>query len=106
MNQDRMMAVLRFPHLSEKSEWIADEHHQIVFHVASDANKPEIKKAVEKIFDVKVRRVCTLNVKGKRKPVRGRQGRRFGRRKGWKKAYVVLEPGNDIDFLNVMSTLQ
>nr|VFK55398.1 MAG: LSU ribosomal protein L23P [Candidatus Kentron sp. TUN]VFK57547.1 MAG: LSU ribosomal protein L23P [Candidatus Kentron sp. TUN]VFK61353.1 MAG: LSU ribosomal protein L23P [Candidatus Kentron sp. TUN] len=105
MNQDRMMEVLRFPHLSEKSEWVADAHRQIAFHVATDASKLEIKKSVEEMFGVKVKAVCTLNVKGKRKPVRGSQGRRFGCRTGWKKAYVTLEPGNDIDFLNVVSAL-
>nr|VFK79888.1 MAG: large subunit ribosomal protein L23 [Candidatus Kentron sp. SD] len=105
MKQNRMMEILRFPHLSEKSERVADEYRQIVFRVATDANKLEIRKAVEEIFDVKVKRVCTLNVKGKRKPVRGSQGRRFGYRTGWKKAYVTLEPGNDIDFLNVASAL-
>nr|VFJ95367.1 MAG: LSU ribosomal protein L23P [Candidatus Kentron sp. LFY]VFK20799.1 MAG: LSU ribosomal protein L23P [Candidatus Kentron sp. LFY] len=105
MNKNRMMTILRFPHLSEKSEWVADEHRQIVFHVATDANKLEIKKAVEGMFDVKVKRICTLNVKGKRKLVRGSRGRRFGRRVGWKKAYVMLESGNDIDFLNVVSTV-
>nr|VFJ58693.1 MAG: LSU ribosomal protein L23P [Candidatus Kentron sp. FW]VFJ63149.1 MAG: LSU ribosomal protein L23P [Candidatus Kentron sp. FW] len=103
MKQSRIMTILRFPHLSEKSEGVADAYRQIVFNVAKDANKLEIKKAVEEMFDVKVKGVCTLNVKGKRKPVRGSQGRRFGRRTGWKKAYVMLEPGNDIDFLNIRS---
>nr|VFJ56823.1 MAG: LSU ribosomal protein L23P [Candidatus Kentron sp. DK] len=105
MRQERMMTVLRFPHMSEKSTRVANEHRQIVFRVAKDANKLEVKKAVEGMFDVKVKKVCVLNVKGKRKPLKGIRRGRFGHRPSWKKAYVTLASGNDIDFLNITSAL-
>jgi large subunit ribosomal protein L23 len=73
--------------------------------VSEDANKLEVKKAVEGMFGVKVQRVCTLNTKRKRKPLKGMGRGRFGYRSKWKKAYVTLAPGNDIDFLNVASML-
>jgi len=94
MNQERLLKVLLSPHVSEKASMVA-EKNQFVFRVASDATKPEIKKAVESMFEVKVRGVTVTNVKGKTK----RFGARPGRRSGWKKAYVTLEAGQDIDFL-------
>ncbi|VFM95505.1 MAG: LSU ribosomal protein L23P [Candidatus Kentron sp. G] len=105
MKQERMMTVLRFPHMSEKSTRVANEHRQIVFRVAGDANKPEVKKAVEGMFGVEVKKVCILNVKGKRKPLKGIKRGRFGYRAKWKKAYVTLAPENDIDFLNITSAV-
>ena len=95
MNEERVMKVLLGPHVSEKSTRVAEVSGQIVFRVAADASKPEIKQAVEKMFDVQVEQVQVLNVKGKRKSF----GRVQGRRKDWKKAYVSLKPGQDIDFL-------
>jgi len=96
MNQERLYTVLQGPHISEKSTVIADEEAgQVVFQVAQDANKREIKTAVERLFDVQVTGVRTVNVKGKRK----RFGRIQGRRRDWKKAYVTLAEGQDIDFL-------
>ena len=95
MNAERIMQVLRAPHISEKATVIADERNQVVFKVASDASKPEIKKAVETMFKVKVTDVTTLNVKAKAKRMRGR----VGYRSGWKKAYVSLAKGEEIDFL-------
>ncbi len=96
MNQERLYTVLQGPHISEKSTVIADEEAgQVVFQVARDANKREIKTAVERLFDVQVTGVRTVNVKGKRK----RFGRIQGRRRDWKKAYVTLAEGQDIDFL-------
>lgn len=95
MNEERLMKVLLGPHVSEKGTRVGELHQQIVFKVVSDASKPEIKRAVEKMFDVQVDAVRVLNVKGKRKGV----GRARGRRKDWKKAYVSLKPGQDIDFL-------
>lgn len=95
MNQERLMKVLLSPHVSEKSTRVADQARQVVFRVVGDATKPEIKKAVELLFDVKVESVQVSNMPAK--------GRRFGQvqgsRSGWKKAYVRLEPGNDIDFM-------
>ncbi|MAA74381.1 MAG: 50S ribosomal protein L23 [Salinisphaeraceae bacterium] len=93
--QERLLQVLRSPHISEKSTVLADEANQVVFEVAVDATKPEIKQAVEELFKVKVTGVTTLNVKGKTKRFRGR----VGKRAGWKKAYVSLAEGQEIDFL-------
>jgi large subunit ribosomal protein L23 len=94
MNQERLMKVLLGPVVSEKSTSVADLHRQFVFRVTSDARKPEIKKAVEQLFKVGVGRVTVCNVKGKRKRFRGQMGARGG----WRKAYVSLKPGYDIDF--------
>lgn len=94
MNQERLMKVLLGPVVSEKSTLAADGNGQFVFQVASDATKQEIGRAVELLFDVKVDNVRVLNVKGKRK----RFGARSGRRPDWRKAYVGLKPGYDIDF--------
>ena len=98
MNQEeRLMKLLVSPHISEKSTRIADAHHQVVFRVVKDARKPDIKKAVELMFNVKVDKVRVANVKGKRKSF----GRVRGKRQDWKKAYVKLQPGHDIDFMGV-----
>lgn len=95
MNEERLMKVLMAPHISEKSSVAADQNNQIVFKVATDATKPEIKQAVELLFGVKVDRVQVSNVKGKTK----RFGSMMGRRSDWKKAYVTLQEGQEIDFL-------
>jgi large subunit ribosomal protein L23 len=95
MMQERLMKVLLAPHISEKSSVAAEKHRQVVFRVAPDASKPEIKQAVEQLFNVQVDDVRVANVKGKQK----RFGRIIGRRTGWKKAYVSLKPGFDIDFM-------
>ncbi len=94
MNQERLMKVLLAPHISEKSAKLGDRSNQVAFKVTTDARKPEIKSAVELIFNVKVRAVTVVNMKGKRK----RFGRTQGRRSDWKKAYVALERGYEIDF--------
>ena len=95
MNQERLMKVLLAPHVSEKSTMVAEASNQVVFKVVPDATKAEVKKAVELLFDVKVDAVRVLNVKGKAK----RTGKVEGRRKNWRKAYVSLAEGNEIDFL-------
>ncbi len=95
MNQERLLKVLLAPHVSEKSNRVAEQHNQVVFKVARDATKLEIKDAVELLFKVKVKGVTVLNVKGKRK----RFGMIHGRRSDWKKAYVALETGHEIDFM-------
>ena len=95
MSQERLMKILLSPHVSEKSTRVADAHRQFVFKVLPDASKPEIKRAVELMFKVEVDSVRVLNVKGKRKTF----GRIAGRRSDWKKAYVSLKPGHDIDFM-------
>lgn len=94
MSQERLLQVLLAPHVSEKATLIAEKHRQVVFKVRRDANKLEIKKAVEGLFNVKVDSVNTTLVKGKNK----RFGRSLGRRQDFKKAYVSLKEGFDIDF--------
>ena len=93
MNQERLMQVLLAPQISEKATFVADKNEQVVFRVVSDATKPEVKAAVELLFKVQVEGVQVLNVKGKTK----RFGRFTGTRKGWKKAYISLVPGQEID---------
>jgi large subunit ribosomal protein L23 len=95
MNQERLMKVLLEPHVSEKSTNVAEKANQVVFKVVPDATKEEIKLAVEKMFEVSVEGVQVVNVKGKNK--RSRFGN--GKRKDWKKAYVSLKAGDDINFL-------
>lgn len=95
MNQQRLMQVLLAPQVSEKATFVADKNEQVVFRVASDATKPEVKAAVELLFKVSVDSVQISNVKGKQK----RFGRFTGSRKGWKKAYVCLKPGQEINFV-------
>ena len=95
MNQERLMQVLLAPQISEKATYVADKHNQVIFRVASDATKPEIKAAVELLFKVEVEAVQVANVKGKVKRFKGA----VGRRKGWKKAYVSLKPGQEINFV-------
>jgi large subunit ribosomal protein L23 len=94
VNQERILRVLLMPHTSEKSTRAADRVSQHVFRVVPDANKLEIKRAVESLFNVKVASVNMVNMKGKRK----RFGAVRGQRSAWKKAYVKLSPGYDIDF--------
>jgi len=99
MNQERLLQVLIAPHLSEKSTLAADAANQHVFRVAVDADKREIKQAVEMLFEVKVTAVQVINYQGKRK----RFGRSPGRRASWKKAVVRLAPGSDIDLTGAES---
>ena len=94
MNKERLMTVLLEPHVSEKAT-AAAEGNQVVFRVRTDADKAEIRQAVELMFEVKVEDVQVLRVKGKTK----RFGVTPGRRSDWKKAYVRLAPGQEIDFI-------
>ena len=94
LNQERLLQVLLAPQISEKATYIAEKNEQVVFRVASDATKPEIKAAVELLFKVQVESVQVATVKGKQK----RFGRSMGRRKNWKKAFVCLKPGQEINF--------
>ena len=96
-SQERLLNVLRAPHISEKSA-VAAEVNQYVFKVAIDATKLEVKSAVESVFEVSVEDVRVLNVKGKTK--RTRTG--LGRRNDWKKAYVRIASGQEIDFTTVV----
>jgi len=94
-HQERLMAILRGPHVSEKSSIVAEENNQIVFKVRSDATKAEIRAAVELLFEVSVDHVQVVNCRGKLK----RHGTNWGQRAAWKKAYVKLSEGSHIDFL-------
>lgn len=95
MRQERIYQVLLGPHISEKATIVADGSQQVVFRVAKDATKPEIKQAVEELFNVKVKGVNVLNAKGKTK----RTQRGLGKRSDVRKAYVALADGSEIDFL-------
>ncbi|MFK7888352.1 MAG: 50S ribosomal protein L23 [Gammaproteobacteria bacterium] len=95
MNRERMMTVLLGPHMSEKSTIVGEASNQVVFKVRTDANKTEIRQAVEGLFEVKVESVQVANMKGKTKRFKGTPGRR----RNWKKAYVSLAEGNTIDFV-------
>jgi len=95
MSQERLMNVLLGPHVSEKSSVVADSHNQVVFKVVNDASKTEIRQAVELMFEVDVEAVQVANVKGKVK----RTQRGLSRRKNWKKAYIRLKEGQDINFV-------
>lgn len=91
---ERLMNVVLAPVVSEKSTLVADKHRQYVFRVADSATKPEVKAAIELLFKTKVQSVTVSNVKGKEK----RFGRFIGRRRNWKKAYVRLAAGQEINF--------
>ena len=93
MKKERLYTVLQAPHISEKSTRVQGEGNQYVFRVSRDATKPEIKEAVEALFEVKVENVNVANVKGKNKQFRFRPGKR----PDWKKAYVRLADGDTID---------
>jgi len=94
MKQERLLKIILSPHVSEKSSLLADKMRQFGFRVATDATKPEIKQAVELLFKVKVENVQICNVKGKTRSFK----QKMGRRKDWKKAYVKLAEGHDINF--------
>jgi len=95
MKQERLLKVILNPHVSDKAYSLSDSDTTIVFKVATFANKYDVKDAVEALFDVKVNSVNLLNVKGKAR----RFGRVEGRTKNWKKAYVKLAKGHDINFV-------
>ena len=94
IRQEDLMQVVLSPIVSEKSTPLAEKYRQVVLQVATTADKSLIKEAVEMLFKVKVERVRVLNMKGKKK----KSGRREGCTKDWKKAYVALQEGYDIDF--------
>ena len=93
--QERLMNVLLAPHVSEKGARLQQDSNQVVFRVRPDANKDEIRRAVELMFEVKVAEVRVSNVKGKSK----RFGQRVGQRSDWNKAYVRLAEGQSIDMM-------
>jgi large subunit ribosomal protein L23 len=93
-SEERLMKVLLAPVISEKATFVAEKNEQVVFRVAPDATKPEIKAAVELLFKVQVESVQVLNREGKQK----RSGRFTGRRNHTRQAYVCLKPGQEINF--------
>jgi len=96
MNQEKIYTTIIAPHVSEKSAINAQNNNQYVFKVAKAATKPQIRQAVEALFEVKVANVQTSIAKGKEK----RFGRYIGKRKDWKKAYVTLAEGSSIDMMS------
>ena len=86
--------IVAAPLITEKGTLVNEAGNQVVFRVRRDANKDEIRQAVETLFKVKVEKVRTLNILGKTRRV----GRNVGRRPAWKKAYVTLAQGQRIDF--------
>ena len=94
LSQYELAAVIEAPIISEKSTIVAEENKRFVFKVKKKATKEQVKSAVEVMFNVEVDSVNVLNVKGKQK----RFGRSLGKRSDWKKAYVKLKPGHDIEF--------
>ncbi len=97
MNPERVFQILLGPHVSEKAALAADKSNQYVFHVAIDATKDEVRQSVEHLFKVSVDNVQTLRVKGKVK--KNRYG--YSKRLSWKKAYVRVEQGQEIDFSSI-----
>ncbi len=95
MSKNRLYQVLLSPRVTEKTTQVGEDSNQYVFHVVKDANKSEVKGAVELLFDVNVESVQIVNVKGKTKSFRMRPGKRSD----WKKAYVRVQEGQVIDFL-------
>lgn len=94
LREQRLLQVLLGAHVSEKTNTIADENNQFTFRVAGDATREEVKGAVEFLYKVSVEKVSILNIKGKAK----RTQRGWSKKPGWKKAYVRIAPGQDIDF--------
>ncbi|MDP2783206.1 MAG: 50S ribosomal protein L23 [Sulfurimicrobium sp.] len=93
--QERLMQIILAPQVSEKATMVADKYQQVVLRVVGSATKPEVKAAVEMLFKVEVAGVQIAIVKGKQK----RSGKMQGRRKDWKKAYVSLKPGQELNFM-------
>ena len=99
-NHEHLMRVILAPQVSEKATYIAEKHNHIIFRVMQDATKAEIKAAVELMWksqNIEVENVRVTNVKGKQK----RFGRFMGRRSNWKKAYVSIKTGQEINFAEI-----
>ena len=95
MNPERIYTVLREPHFTEKVSILGEKANQYAFKVATDATKAEIREAVETLFNVTVQKVTTANVKGKVK----RNMRGLSRKKNWKKAYITVAEGQELDYM-------
>jgi len=97
MNKERLLKIIIKPHISEKATIIAEKSNQYIFNVIKEANKLEIKEAVELIFNARVKEVCIANMPAKNKTFKGRAGKR----KAWKKAYVTLYSDQKLDIISV-----
>lgn len=100
VGSERALEIIIAPQISEKATFLAEKVRQVIFYVSRDADKTEIKSAVEQIWksqNIKVKRVQTISIKGKKK----RFGRYMGRKSDWKKAFVSLEDGHEIDFTDI-----
>jgi len=95
MNQERLLQVILSPHVSEKATIGVDKRNEYVFQVIENATKPEVKDAVEYLFNAKVKTVRIMNVRPKKKLFKGIEGKR----KGWKKAYVTLQADQKLDIM-------
>ncbi|MGP1930662.1 MAG: 50S ribosomal protein L23 [Arsenophonus sp. ET-YP4-MAG3] len=95
INKEYLLKILSTPHVSEKASIVMEKNNTIVLKVAKYASKLEIKRAVQKLFEVEVKTINTLLVKGKIK----RHNKKFGRRSDWKKAYITLKEGQNLDFI-------
>jgi large subunit ribosomal protein L23 len=97
MNQERLLQIILSPHISEKASIVTEKNNEYVLEVATCATKPEVKDAVELLFNTKVKAVRIVNVRAKEKLFRGFKGNR----KRWKKAYVTLEAGQKLEMVNM-----
>lgn len=97
MNQERLLKIIVSPHISEKASIATEKKNEYVLEVIASATKPEIKDAVELLFNAKVKAVRIINVRAKQKTFRGFEGKR----KAWKKAYVTLQSGQKLEMLNM-----
>lgn len=95
INQERLLKVILSPHVSEKTSIAAEKNNEYAFQVSECATKPEVKDAIEMLFNTKVKAVRIVNVRAKTKLFRGLEGKR----KGWKKAYVTLQADQKIDLM-------
>ncbi|CAL1329139.1 50S ribosomal protein L23 [Candidatus Providencia siddallii] len=96
INKERLFKILKTPHLSEKTSSLIKKNNTIVIKVIKDATKNEIKKSIQKLFEIKVKSINTLLIKGKSK----RHGKHIGYRNDWKKAYIRIKEGYNLDFFN------
>lgn len=95
MNQERLLKVILSPHVSEKATIAMEKHNEYVFHIIENATKPEVKDAIEFLFNTKVKAVRIVNVRSKQKMFKGIEGKR----KGWKKAYVTLQADQKLEMI-------
>lgn len=95
MNQERLLKVVLAPHISEKASRNSEKHNEYAFRVVNDANKLEVKCAIEHLFSTKVKEVRIVNVRPKNKQFKQMPGKK----KGWKKAYVTLQSDQKLDIM-------